>query len=233
MKRVSSILMGLALLVVCSVTPAVYANVILAEELWDAGTVGSPTWGEDQSYVTTTHSDGSGEGYLDIEYDPSRGAGAAETVVYTDASAFFAGNWQEVSEDGGWIEFDFWADENIPYYFELRFEGTSGDVWRYDLSTAGLGSGWTDFNASLAWNESLWYYGEFGGSEATFLSDLANIDWIGIYIFDDDTDANNYGLDNFQLMVPEPAEYALAFSALAVTWLSIRRKRKKASDQAA
>ena len=85
----------------------------------------------------------------------------------------------------------------------------------------------------MAWNESLWYYGEFGGSEATFLSDLANIDWIGIYIFDDDTDANNYGLDNFQLMVPEPAEYALAFSALAVTWLSIRRKRKKASDQAA
>jgi len=235
MKRYLSIVMGLALLGLCSVAPAVYASVVVAEELWNDGDVGTPTWGSDQSFVTIDHSDGVGDGYLDIEYDAGRGAGEAEAVVYTDASAFFSGAWDDASGDGAWIEFDFFADENTPYDFELRFEGTSGDVWRYDLSTAGLGSGWADFNASLAWNDSLWYYGEFGGGdENTFLSDLAAIDWIGIYIYDDHTDANNYGLDNWQLMVPEPTEYALAFSALAVTWLSVRRKRKqKASDEAA
>ena len=228
MKRFLSIVMGLALLGVCSVAPEVYANVILSEELWNDGNVGTPTWGADEAFVTIDHSDGSGDGYLDIEYDLGRGAGEAESVVYTDASSFFSGAWDDASEDGAWIEFDFWADENTPFDFELRFEGTSGDVWRYDLSTASLGSGWADFMVDMAYNDSLWYYGEFGGgTEATFLSDLANIDWIGIYIYDDDTDANNYGLDNFQLMIPEPAEYALALSALAVTWLSMRRKRKQ------
>jgi hypothetical protein len=242
MKRFLSIVVGLALLGLCSVTQEACAYVVLAAEDFeidipggDPDGDGNPDWVSDQGFVTVGHGD-DGDGYLDIEYDPGRGAGEAESVTYTDASAFFAGDWQEVSEDyGGWIQFDFFADENTPYDFELRFEGTSGDVWRYDLSTASLGSSWVEFSASLVYNDSLWYYGEFGGgTEATFLSDLANIDWIGIYIYDDDTDANNYGLDNFQLMVPEPAEYALAFSALAVTWLSMRRKRKKkAAAQAA
>ncbi len=234
MTRFSHRVMGLALLVLCSVTPVVYPNIILGNEDFESG-VGSPTWGADQGYVTITHGDGldGHDGYLDIEYDPSRGAAEADSVVYTDADAFFTGAWDDASEDGAWIEFDFWADDNTPHDFELRFEGTSGEVWRYDFSTASLGAGWASFNASLAWNDSLWYYGEFGGgSEATFLNDLQNIDWIGIYINDDDyTDANNYGLDNWQLMVPEPAEYALAFSALAVMWLSVRRKRKPVAGQ--
>ncbi len=229
MKRFSNIVMGCALMLMCSVVPAVYANVVLAEERWDSG-VGSPEWTENEAYVGPL---GNGGGYLEITYSGSRGPGQAETTVYMEQpEVFFAGNWREVAEDGGWIEFDFWADDNIPYDFELRFEGNSGDVWRYNLSTASLGSGFAGFSAALSYSD--WYYGEFGGSdEETFLDDLYNIDWIGIYIYDDDTAANEYRLDDFQLMVPEPAEYALAFSALAVTWLSLRRKRKKGADQAA
>jgi len=231
MKPFLSIVMGIALCVVCSVAPGVYADIMLAGEDF-TGDAGDPAWGSDQGFVSV--GDDTGDGFLDIDYDADRGAGEAEAVIYTDASAFFTGDWDDASADGAWIAFDFWADDNVPYDFELRFEGSSGDVWRYDLSTASLGSGSVDFTASLAWDDSLWYYGEFGGEgEATFLSDLANIDWIGIYIYDDDTDANAYGLDNFELWVPEPAEYALALSALVVTWLSIRRKRKQASGATA
>jgi hypothetical protein len=229
MKRFTYIVMGCALAVMCSVMPVVYANVILGEEHWDSG-LGSPAWTENQSYVDLANS----SGYLGINYTGSRGPGEAETTVYMDdPGAFFAGNWGDTAENNHtWIEFDFWADDNTPLDLELRFEGTSDDVWRYDLSTASLGSGWAGFSAALVYDD--WWYGESGGSDVeTFLDDLNNIEWIGIYILDSDTDANEYGLDDFQLMVPEPTEYALAFSALAVTWLSVRRKRKKGVDQAA
>ncbi|MDP6490650.1 MAG: hypothetical protein QGG69_02625 [Kiritimatiellia bacterium] len=230
MKRFSYILMGCALLLMCSVMPVVHANVILGEEHWDSG-LGSPEWTENESYVSLVDDS---SGYLEINYTGSRGPGQAETTVYMeDPEVFFTGNWGDTAENNHtWIEFDFWADDNAPLDFELRFEGTSGDVWRYDLSTASLGSGFVNFSAALTYSD--WYYGEFGGSDVeTFLSDLNAIDWIGIYIFDDDTAANEYRLDDFQLMVPEPAEYALAFSALAVTLLSVRRKRKKGAVQAA
>ncbi len=228
MNRLSYRLMGCALLALCSAMPVAYANVVLAEETWDSG-LGTPVWTEDDSYVSLVDDS---SGYLEINYTASRGPGEAETTVYmADPENFFAGDWGEVAQDGGWIAFDFWADDNTPFDFELRFQGQN-DVWRYNLSTASLGSGFADFSADLVYAD--WYYGDFGGSdEATFLDDLSNIDWIGIYIYDSDTAANEYRLDNFQLMVPEPAEYALAFSALAVMWLSIRRKRKKDAVEAA
>jgi hypothetical protein len=218
------------------VTPGVYAYVVLTNETFDSDT-GDPEWDAIEDFVSVTWDPGGGDGYLKIQYDAGRGAGQAESTTYTDASAFFVGDWKEVSEDqDGFVQFDFWADDNTPYDLELRFKGASDDLWRYNLSTAALGSGWVNYTASLVWNDSLWYHGELpgGGGEQIFLNDLELIDWIGIYIYDDDTAGNVYRLDNFQLMTPEPAEYALAISALAVTWLSLRRKRKqKVAAQAA
>lgn len=239
MKLLSYMILAVAVAMVCGGGTVAHAYVVLEDEQWDDGAnypLGDPAWGSDEGYVTEDHSTGDGAGYLDIGYDAGRNAGGeAVAVVYTAASDFFAGNWRELSEeDGAWMEFDFWADENVPLDLELRFEGTSGDVWRYDFSTDDLGSGWSGFYASLTYDESLWYYGTANDEgEATFLDDLFNIDWIGVYIYDQGTADNNYGLDDWQLMVPEPAEYALAVSALMVVWLSVRRKRKQAIVQAA
>ena len=222
----TSILSGLAVLLYCTLGPAVYADVI-AETLWDDAGENFENWdwtGETYVGFTDQDSGGADGGYLQINF-ADRGVGEAETVVYTDASTLFAGDWT----DELWVEFDFWSEDSAPDYLELRFQSSEAgsEMWSYLLTPPSPAAGWSAFSAAFAWSD--WDHGEFGGggTESDFLNDLESIDWIGIYIHDGSTDAYDYGLDNFQLMVPEPAEYALAFSALAVTWLSVRKKRKK------
>jgi hypothetical protein len=57
-----------------------------------------------------------------------------------------------------------------------------------------------------------------------FLSDLSSIEWIGIYIERTGAGAQDYGLDNFNLMVPEPSEYAMLAAALMGAWIFLRRR---------
>jgi len=228
MQVFSKSLAVLTALVIVSAVSAARAGVVLGANEWNDAGADLENWTEDEAYVTLTDPSSGGvddTGYLQINYDGSRPGGEAETVVYTQASDLFAGDWT----DEMWIEFDFWAEDATPGDLEVRFQSTgSSQIWSFNLTPPTPGDGWTGFTASLAYSDSLWYYGEFGGgSEEIFLADLSTIDWIGIYIFDGGTDANSYGLDNWQLMIPEPAEYALACSALAVTFLSLRRRKKK------
>ena len=222
-----------AVLAVVSAVPSVHARVV-ASNTWNDGAADLEDWTEDEAYVDLTDPSAGGvdnTGYLQINYDGSRSGGEAETVVYTQASDLFAGDWT----DEMWVEFDFFAEDTEPDFMEFRFQSSDvgSQMWRFSLDPTGTTGGWSDFTASLAYSDALWYYGEFGGgSEEIFLADLSTIDWVGIYLFDGGTADNSYGLDNFQLMIPEPAEYALALSALAVTCLSLRRRKKTAVETA-
>jgi hypothetical protein len=86
------------------------------------------------------------------------------------------------------------------------------------VRTAGLGN-WQD-----------WIVDPFA-TEEQFLSDLSGIDWVGIYINRNTAIQQFYGIDNFSLMIPEPAQMImLAFSLLAV-WIAVRRKQGRESVQ--
>ncbi len=227
MSRSVSILACLVALLLSSAAGTACASVVLGEVVWnDGGDLEG--WTENQSYVDLTNPSGGGpggggDGYLDIDFTAT-GAGSEETLVFTDdPSSIFAGAWTSEM----WVELDFWAQDLAPDSLEVRFSSTTGsDVWRYELTPI-AGTDWEHYVASFTYDDWIFNDGLSSGSEAQFLSDLGSLDWIGIYISDGDTAENDYGLDNFQLMVPEPAEYALAVSALVVTWLSVRRRRKQ------
>ena len=230
MKRFAYILTGLVL-VGCWAAPVVHGAVVLASNTWDTTT---ESWDAFEDYIDVTHDNtGSGnpDGFLDIAFEAGHGsASEIEAIVYQDAGSFFAGGWT----NSMWIEFDFFAQDDTPDFLELRFRGTtSGDYWSYLLTPSSFVGTWTTYSVMLDHSDTQWFYGEGlagHGSESDFLDDLGTIDWLGIFIQDGSDDANRYGLDNFQLMVPEPAEYALALSALAVIGLSVRKKRKKGVD---
>jgi hypothetical protein len=102
-----------------------------------------------------------------------------------------------------------------------------------------LQAGWYDVAYTKAtnlyagtWNEDVWVEFDFwasnvapGATEAQYLADLASIDWIGVYIYRNTADLQIYGIDDFKLMIPEPAEYLVLALALATTGLSLHRKR--------
>ena len=220
MYRLWAILTGIVVLASGSAVPTVWANVVLGSNTWDTTT---EDWDADEDYVDVYH-DAADGGFLGVTITNSVGPGEVDTTVYTSATNLFAGAWT----NSMWVEFDFWAETVAPFDLEVWFRGTGGDIWSYNLTPSGVGS-WTDYSVSLGF--SGWVYGEGTSNpgEGVFLSDLAAIDWIGVYIYDGSEGNHTFGLDNWQLMVPEPAEYVLALSALAVIGLSLRKRRKSAS----
>lgn len=207
------------------------ASIMVAEETWDDGSGGG--WTESQSWVSLSSPLTGGvdaSGYLRISFDPTdtlEGDSGSEwsALTRTPAATFFAGNW-----GGVWVEFDFYAEDVAPQYVQIRWQSTNNPaVWRataYDSQTAGMSTGvWThlvgpSFVSYLDWN-----YG--GGSQEQFVNDLASIDWIGVYIRRNTDSAQDYGLDNFRLMVPEPGETMLLGAALVSAAFSLRRRLKK------
>jgi hypothetical protein len=220
MKRCVYILSVLVLFG-CGFVPAACGGVVLASNTWDSTIEG---WNADELYVNVDH-DAGYDGFLETTFASGRSVGETESIVYQDATAFFAGGWTNTM----WIEFDFFAQDETPDFLDLQFRGVGENAsWGYHLTPSSTVGDWTTYSVAL--DHAGWYYGDgtSSESESVFLDDLGTIDWVGVYIYDGSVnDAHSYGLDNFQLMVPEPAEYALAFSALAVTWLSVRKRRKK------
>ena len=64
-----------------------------------------------------------------------------------------------------------------------------------------------------------------GATEDQFLSDLNSRDWIGAETFRGSKDTQAFGIDNFMLMVPEPAEWLMLLIALLVTHHATRKRR--------
>lgn len=164
-------------------------------------------WTSDESWVTLSNPESGGVdgGYLNIDLLDAIGFLPPErwfALATAPASSLFAGYW---SSDM-WIQFDFWADDFEPEYVQVRFAGEDATEWRntvFDSDSSTMQTQtWTQLTSARFESYTDWDYG--GGSQEDFVNDLAAIDWIGVYIWRNTSVAQDYGIDNFRLMVPEP-----------------------------
>jgi hypothetical protein len=203
----------------------VSANTIIAINDWDTiPASGLANWAAQGNPAsakvtedTTDHND-----FMKIDFsggiDANPGDQWYETIS-TPSDDLFAGSWMP----DYWIEFDFWADTTVPDTLQVRWgNDESGRTWGNTISVGG--TGWSTLKSDDFSDYNNWNLGPPGKTQDDFLADLNSIDWIGVYIFRDGTDEEIYGIDDYKLMVPEPAEYLMLFAALGIAVLAIRRK---------
>jgi hypothetical protein len=200
------------------------AGVILGVHDWD--TV-DPNWQSAHGYAQSQPAGGNPGGWLEFAF-PTTTIGAPQEewwdMAYTDAGSLFAGGWNTDM----WTEFDFWSTNNAAPTVQVRWQSASNDyIWAYDVSSS-VADGWntmrTPFSRWTDWDT----LSPIGASEQQYLDDLATIDWIGVYVYRYGAAEQSYGVDDFKLMVPEPAEYLMLGAAMAVSGLSLRRRKRPA-----
>jgi len=207
------------------------ASIIVAQQTWNDGTTNG--WSDSESWVNLSNPGSGGvdnTGYLRVHLDATstlEGDPGAQwyALTRTSASSLFAGNWE-----GTWAEFDFFAQEVAPQYVQLRWQSaTNSSVWRstvFDSQQTGMSTGvWTHMVGPALSNFTEWNYG--GATQEQFVNDLASIDWIGVYIWRNTGSVQDFGLDNFRLMVPEPGEAMMLAAALISSAFALRKKLKK------
>lgn len=187
-------------------------------------------WTSDEDWVTLSNpgTGGVDGGYLNIHLHDAAGLPPDWfALAKVDASRLFAGTWQSSM----WVEFDFWANDVQPGAVQVRWAGESGKEWSntvFDSGTSAMRTQtWSRLTSARFESYEDWGYGS--GLQEQFASDLASIDWIGVYIWRNSSEAQDYGLDNFNLMVPEPAEWVLILAAVAATALAVRNRRPGAA----
>ena len=175
-------------------------------------------WDRLGTAATILEMDTGGEGNATDWLKITLGNDAADTVKGASAD-LFVGKWQPEY----WVEFDFWANDLPPAVLQIRWaDSAGGRVWGNTISPSGAG-GWNTLRTDsfLAAN---WDLQSGAGGGAEFVADLGSIDWIGVYILAGATGTGEYGVDDFKLMVPEPAEYLMLASALITAFLVMRRR---------
>lgn len=212
----------------CVATPA-EATVAIGRNDFDSSLHG---WYADDNWATVANpaSGGNPDGWMSTTWtnllDPDEGAEWWYNVFKTDATNLFTGTWTT----NNWLEMDFWASNNAPEAVQVQWGTTGSRIWKYtvfddvtddmDLQT------WTGLKSVRFNDYNEWRSPPLEYNEANFLNDLANIDWVGIKIWRGDMEADTYGIDNFSLMIPEPAEVILLLFAGMSSWMSLRKKRK-------
>ena len=222
----------LALLLMASAGPAT-AGIVLGRQDWDtnpANGVGNwTTLGSAASVSENTANPA--DHWLQIDFPSLAGnapGSAWYETIYTPANDLFAGAW----ESRDFFRFDFFAADAVPAGLQVRWGTTGGDTWGQSLSVSGQQTNqWQTYEAWLN-NWETWRINPFL-SEDDYLTDLESIDWVGVYVYRSGTAAEEYGLDDFNLMVPEPAEAAFLASALIAVAATLRRRRPGAGLLAA
>jgi len=204
--------------------PVAQAGIVLGEQNWDTDpATGIGSWTTAGNAATLTLNDDLDDNWLQITFpgdvDPEPGDHWNETI-YMPAADLYVGDWNT----NMWITFDFWAETTVPAALQVRWYGEGGDTeWGYPLTGATIGQ-WTRFTAPLA-NWADWQISPFVDVNH-FLNDLESINWIGIYLERDGyLEPEIYGIDDFALMVPEPAEVILLLAGIAAVGWSIRKRR--------
>ena len=203
-----------------------YAEAILAQHDWDTGTHG---WTNQYGWTNLERQESGGnpDGWLQITFpetsEPEVDEDEWYDIAYTPASNLLAGGWST----GMVVCFDFWAEDSPPDALQIQWSSTTNsDVWGFVLTPPASTGVWTEYSASLNdWSD--WDYP--GATEDQFLADLASVDWIGVYIWRENASQEIYGIDMFQLAIPEPGEWLFAGSALLACWNALRRKRRAAA----
>lgn len=183
---------------------------------WDANPPNAPWVGTNSNVgvaVIVTNSDH----WLEIAFT---NAVSPDMLVYGSATNLFAGTWSSEF----WIEFDFWAATTLPDLLQVRWGSSTNDnVWGQTVTPSGGEGGWqtlrtTSLGDTGNWDISL-------GNVNEYLGDLSSIDWIGVFIDRSGAGEEIYGIDDFSLMVPEPAEILMLAAAFGVGLLVFRRMR--------
>jgi hypothetical protein len=168
-----------------------------------------------------------GSGYLRIHLDAtdteaSEPGAEWYALARTPGSTYFAGNYTDRQ-----LAFDFFAANVEPTYVQIRWQSTTNtSVWRSTLYASSSGNmpvgSWTSMIAPQFASYTDWNYG--GGNQEQFISDLSSVDWIGIYVWRNGAEEQDYGLDDVSLMVPEPGEYLMLASALIALAYAMRKR---------
>ena len=181
-------------------------------------------WASAQSWVHLSNPNSGGignTGYLNISLDPTAPFPGEQwsALATVDAQSLFAGNWGPSMA----VDFQFWAEDVVPGAVQVQWQGSSGHIWRYTLTGPSATHTWTEMTAPFS-NWQNWVFP--GATEEMYLSDLASIDWIGIYVYRNTSSGQSYGLDDFRLLIPEPEQYALLAAVGIVILLAVRRRRR-------
>ncbi|MDD4869534.1 MAG: hypothetical protein PHR77_03150 [Kiritimatiellae bacterium] len=207
-------------------TYRMYGDVVLGEIDWN-----TPETSEDFSHhpVATvvdypaTGGNPADGGWMRIEFPtiPDNPGRMWYDVLSMPATNLFAGTWTT----NMWLQFDFWESNLVAGAVQLRWQSaTNSSVWRASLTPPSSLQTWTTLAQSfMNWED--WRYP--GATEAQYLSDLQNVDWVGVYIFRNTIDEQIYGIDNFIIMIPEPAECFMLMVAVITSGISFRKKRRK------
>jgi len=216
-------------LALCLLAGAAAAGTIVGEFDWDDAGAGADGWTADESWVDLSRAGAGGvgdSGYLRIEFADTSELPPTEwfAMPQVDASSLFAGNW----ESDMWVEFDFFAEDIEPQYVQVRWAATNDRVWRATVFDSGAQSmmtnTWTRLSSARFESYEDWDYG--GGTQEDFVMDLASIDWIGVYVFRNTSAAQDYGIDNFRLMIPEPSQVVMLLGSALSAVLTLRRRRR-------
>ncbi|OGV68074.1 MAG: hypothetical protein A2283_18715 [Lentisphaerae bacterium RIFOXYA12_FULL_48_11] len=205
----------------------VRATIIVGEIDWNtpetSSTFSSQYGSTVVDYPSTGGSPSTG-GWMRIEFPETTSEPGTDwyDVLRVPATNLFTGSWDTQM----WVQFDFWQSNLVAGAVQIRWGTTNAGagVWRSPVTIPSGLDTWTTVASSFN-NWQNWQYP--GATEAQYLADLQNIDWVGVYIFRNTGDEQIYGIDNFRLMIPEPAELLMLVSAVLASGLSARRRRRR------
>lgn len=220
MKRIAPINVLIMLLLGGFLLPTVlHADTIIGVIDWDTNIPATP-WAADPAGAAVSIIDAGDDDWLRIDFSDA-GSVDPDALISGRATDLFAGTWNA----DYWIEFDFWHDSDLPDALQVRWgDDGSTNVWGTTLNPNAGAGGWQTLRTSNLGDGDAWDLGL--GDPSEYLTDLTSIDWIGVYIDWDGTGDDSFGVDDFSLMVPEPAELMMLAAALGVGLLVMRRMRQ-------
>ncbi len=179
---------------------------------------------DDIATVQQQTTGGNPDGYLNMHFDESIGAGETEAMVAPITG--YTGDY--TSYDDLSVEFDYlgYSSSDQWLYFDSDYNG--GSTWAYLLEPT-VAYDWEHWTINF-YDQTGWL--EVGSSGNSWLDALTQVSLIGVVVDHTNIGAMDYGLDNWQFQqVPEPGEIALAVTALGGMLLFFRRKKEKEDPQ--
>jgi hypothetical protein len=147
-------------------------------------------------------------------------------AIDTSSGGAFAGNANYTIGMMG-IRFNFYADDYTTASDTLSlffYSSTSNRVWQYSLSGPATVGTWVTYNVPMYWTGTGW--SSPGAGQTDFNFDLQDVDQIGVWVRRSaDTGAQEYGIDDFTLPIPEPGTYAMLAVTLSSLYATLRRRR--------
>lgn len=166
-------------------------------------------------------------GHVEFVLDVGTPAGFIRTS--TGASSAFTGNLTTYTDQLS-VSFDLLTSGATPSALALYFFSDNGNHWwSYSLAhTAAPLSGTYTYSVPVGIYSAGWI-GFNGGTAGTYLSDLAQVNWIGVYIAKSGGDPTaTFGVDNFTYSVPEPETVWMILAVVMSMAITFRGQLAKA-----